>query len=168
MLKKRQWSLVTLATFVCLVGCKSKLENPELVDPIYKDLSQQVETIQREIEAEAKAMDKAKKEMEAAAPRSREKVVARRDFMKFKERVERLTQNLRYYEIRRDRRKAEDQKSYAIAFEKGEPWPNMEEYEQYLAVKRLREAPQIWDARVPKLHDRIKKAHPVSEEASSE
>jgi len=86
--------------------------------------------------------------------------VARKKITDNSKKIIQYRQMTTYYRIRSQRRKVEGRRSYRIAFEKGQDWPNPKEYQSYLVNKRLREASRNWSARVPKMVDRYTSSLP--------
>jgi hypothetical protein len=145
--------LCLLIIVFSVVGCKKEDPNPELRDPIYKDLVKRHKTSKSKLDSARKAVEQAKKDLEAARVNSIESTVARRALKKAKDAVEKLIQQEKYLKIRVERRLAEDRRNYRLAFKKGERWPNPEEYKLYQANQKLNNASLNWNKRVPKLFE---------------
>lgn len=147
-----------IATLIC--GCKSEDPEPQLRDPIFKVLSDQASQAKSAYDSQIKKVEDAAKALEKTDANTLDRKLAIRDLASSTLAAKRLAQDMEYYRIRAERRRLEARKSYKIAFNKDQDWPNPAEFEAYQASKRLREAPRSWDHRVPKLNDRILAAWP--------
>ena len=154
----RRFKAVISILFVCgaLTACSTEDPNPELKDPIYKDL------VTRR-DQHAKSYEEAKAEIEAlseqlkkAEPHTIELKNIQRDLASAQDRSLQHEQNHRFYRIRADRRRVTGRAEYRRSFHKGEEWPRPSEYSDYLLNIRLKEANLNWGARVPRLQDRLK------------
>ena len=140
--------IVTLVLF----GCKKEEPNPELLDPIYKDLKAEAKKYNSQLKEEEANLEAILEDRENLKPRTIELVANRRDEKKTRGKILQFKQKAKYYEIRSERRRVEARRDYKIAFRKNEAWPNPQEYENYQTYKRLRDAPLNWGYRVPKLY----------------
>lgn len=130
------------------IGCKKMDPNPELKDPIYKDLSEIHKESEKQLKELLKTQEDNKKELEAAgANNGMDLKVARKKIRDTAKKITMTTQLVEYSRIRMERRLVEGRRSYRLAFEKGEDWPVPEEYQHYLANKRLLNSPKNWSAR---------------------
>ena len=146
--------LIIIFLGLSVVSCKKELPNPELLDPIYKDLLSETKSVRSELKDSKANLETLLKERETVKVRTLAKTVNQRDTIKTRKNILRLKQRLKYLEIRTERRRVETRRSYKIAFSKGEAWPDKEEYKHYRTNRRLRAAPRNWNSRVPKLHAR--------------
>lgn len=149
--------LVILAVSAGILGCKSKIQNPESLDPIYSDLQSILQEHQKSVEDTEKEIASLRQEIADAEPNTKELHMSRKKLTEAKKRLIKVRQMTKYYEIRLERRRVEDMRAYSIAFEKDLPWPDPAEYSAYQANKRLRNSRPQWEARVPKLHSRLEK-----------
>lgn len=155
---KNIWSILAiLALTVCTSGCKSKIKNPESLDPIYSDLQSTLQEHQKSVEDTEKEIEGLKLEIAEAEPNTKELHMSRKKLSEARKRLVRVRQMTRYFEIRLERRRVEDLRAYSIAFEADRPWPDPAEYAAYKANKRLRNSRPQWEARVPKLHSRLER-----------
>ncbi len=139
---------------LALVACKQENPNPELLDPIYKDLKARADSYSKNYE-ETKAQIATLRESEQKAePHTIELKDIRRDLAKALKQQVGNEQLARYYKIRAERRRVLGRRAYREAFAKGEEWPKPEEYTDYLVNIRLHEINLNWNARVPKLQGR--------------
>lgn len=159
----RCFRLIFIIFFVIpLFGCNRPDPNPHLFDPIFKHLGEEVSQTKSRLETEVKALEEAEKALAKTQPLTHERRVAERDVQSIKKKVDLLGQEFDYLSIRLERREVEDRANYRRAFDKGESWPDPEEYKAYLTTLRLNSASRNWNERVPKLHDRILAAWPSS------
>jgi len=135
------------ALALLLSGCDKPNPNPELLDPVYADLSKKAEEIKKQAEAAKAAVVDAQKEADAAVPQTRQIEYATKRLNEAKIKLLRAEQIARYYEIRTESRVATDKAEYSKAFSQKKPWPDPAEYQQFLDSERLAtEHPTKWDA----------------------
>ncbi len=147
-------------SLISIFGCNRPDPNPHFMDPIYKHLGERVSQTKSQLDTEIKALEEAEKTLAKTQPLTHERKVAERDVQSIRKRIEGLRQEFDYLSIRLERRLVEDKVNYRLAFEKGEAWPDPEEYKAYLTTLRLNQASKNWNERVPKLQDRILAAWP--------
>lgn len=138
-----------------VVGCKSVDPNPELKDKIYLDIRADLEIQHKALKISEDFLRLAYEEEKSAELNSGELATIRRDIRDEKVKIEAIKQDIKYMEIRLERRLLESRLAYAKALESNEDWPNETEYQAYLAHKELRNAPNNWNERVPRLQLRI-------------
>ena len=151
--------LAVLSVFI-LAGCNSEDPNPELRDKIYLDLKQELESHKALLEEHKGYLKESKEKYESSKPHSVERVAARRDIKKRKEQIKEYDAQVKYLEIRTERRMYLARRSYKLARAKGEKWPDEQEYEHYLINKKLVNANLDWGRRVPKLFKASSKYNP--------
>lgn len=159
-----RFTLGALATILMfsLVACTKEDPNPELRDPIFKDLEKRRDEHQKNANEAAATLKTLYEKLEKVEANSIEKKDIQKDIAKNKAKNLESDQWYRYYKIRAERRRITGRESYREAFAKGEEWPNPREYSDYQVNRRLVEASRNWNARVPKLADRT----PVSVKAA--
>lgn len=167
MFVRLQWLFLFLLVILA-AGCRREDPNPELLDPIYSDLSKQEKDDAQILEAQRKALVTAHKAEADALPQTIDLSNARRDITKAEEKITLLEQQMLYDHIRTERRKVEDHLNYHLAFVANKEWPSKEEYTEYLTNRRLREAPRDWDAHLPKNSNRKPASKPQKKSPEGE
>ncbi len=155
-----QSSLRYFIIFFSLVGltaCKKPIPDPELMDPIYRDLKALADSKKKELDEAIKKKESSYTQLLKEKPNTLDLKLARRDYEKAEGRIVGLEQEARYFEIRAQRRKAEDRVNYLEAFKNDKPWPDKDEYSSWLVNRKLAEAPTTWGKDLPKLYDQNKK-----------
>ncbi len=150
--------VIALFLFLQLSGCKKEDPNPELLDPIFKDLDKRASDYQKSLDEEIKHQAEIRVALEKAEPNTLDFKNARRDMKKSLTLSLDFEQKGRYFQIRAKRRLFTDRIAYKAAFAKNEPWPDPREYSDYQVNMRLQDVPRNWNTRVPKLQDRIANA----------
>ena len=143
--------IIIVPIMFALTGCKSEDPNPELKDPIYKDLSELAEKLLKESEAEEKNYKSLLKEASSGEIRTLGIKLARKKLRESKKKLVLLKQKAHFYKIRAEHRKLVGRKAYRAAFKENLPWPDPAEHKRYLVNKKLREVDLNWNKRVPKL-----------------
>jgi hypothetical protein len=141
--------------FVTVCGCKQEDPNPELKDPIYVDLLRRATEARKGYEEELKKQGDISSKLEKTEANSIERKRTQRDLDKSKHSSFDYDQTAKYYEIRAKRRLHVDRMTYKAAFAAGKPWPDKHEYSDYQVNMRLQEVQRNWNARVPKLQERL-------------
>jgi hypothetical protein len=133
-----------------LVSCSKMDPNPELKDPIYRDIETELKNSAKLLTDTEKKLEGLKLEEAKLAPRTKERMVNGRAIQNQKNIIEKLTQRIAYLEIRLERRKIQTKNEYSAAYSAKKPWPDPAEYENYKMMQKLQSAPRNWDHRVPK------------------
>lgn len=147
--------IFVFAMLFALVGCNKPDPNPELLDPIYKDLQSNEKSNSDSYTSELAKQEETKKKIEEAEPNSIDLAQARKELKKSELVAVKYKQMALYYKIRAERRKVVDHITYQEAFAQKKPWPDRTEYSKYETNVRLNSVNLNWGARVPKLKDRI-------------
>lgn len=141
---------ILIMVSLTIIGCRKEEPNPELIDPIYSDLSKDLAGAKAAKEEAEKAVEAAEKALMKAPTRTIERRNAEEDIQKTQDKLNKITQLVEYYEIRVERRKFEARRDYKIAFAAEKSWPDPREFEAYKTNKRLVQASKNWSDRVPK------------------
>lgn len=144
-----------VATTVALGACKKEDPNPELSDPIFKDLEARAAAYTRNVDESKAKIPPLEEQISKAEPRSIDLKNLQKELSKEKIKLLNSEQLARYYKIRAERRRLTGRLAYKKAFAADKPWPDPREYSDYLVNIRLQEANRNWAARVPKLQDRM-------------
>src|SRR4051812_22220916 len=101
---------------LAVVGCKKEDPNPELLDPIYKDLQTHCDGYLKNLEESKKKLEELKVSLEKAEPRTIELKNLEKELAKEKLKLMNADQLSRYYRIRAERRKLVGRLEYQKAF----------------------------------------------------
>lgn len=153
---------------VALLGCESEDPNPELKDPIFKDLEKKRDDHAKALEEEKKKLEEFRKTLEKVEANSIEQKDVRRNIAKAESAILQHSQAATYYKIRAARRKVVDKISAKDAREAKKEWPDPAEYSEYQVNNRLRAVNLNWNQRVPKLQDRLSKPSGKKKEGAEE
>lgn len=145
---------------VSLTGCKQEDPNPELKDPIYKDLQGRASEYKKAYDESKIRIVTLRESLEKAEANSIERKDVLRDIAKTEKKLLNEEQLERYYRIRAERRRVVGRMEYKKAFAEDKEWPDPKEYSDYLVNIRLQAAQRNWNARVPKLQDRLPSSQP--------
>ncbi|MCX7978380.1 MAG: hypothetical protein N2578_05195 [Bdellovibrionaceae bacterium] len=128
---------------VLLVGCNRPDPAPELRDPVYLD-------IQEELNLAIKSLDEAKKRLsdhelalKSARPQTGEIRWARRKYERAVADVEYYEQQVKYWTLKLQSRKLHSRVSYNKAFRNNLPWPDEHEFKEYSSIRSLHRAKRI-------------------------
>lgn len=155
--RKPNLASIQLVILFCLFGCKSRIEQPELIDPIYLDLTRLESMHSKTAEEERKQIEDVEHRIESLEPHSLELVQARKELSAVSKKRDRSEQLARFYKIRAEKRKFEDRVTYDEAFRANETWPKPEEFEFYKQNQKLRSVSMNWQSNVPSLINRYSK-----------
>jgi len=134
-----------LLVVLLMNSCKSRDAQPELRDPIFADLVKQLETQERKVESLKKDLSVAKSDLSLADPQNGEATVRRQTVFDMSTKLDLEGQKARFLEIQVESRREFARKSYNKAFDKGEEWPQSEEYHLYQVNQKLLTAPRSYD-----------------------
>ena len=131
---------------VFLSGCDKPNPNPELLDPIYADLSKTAEEFKKQAETDKQGVEAARKEVEAAVPQSHQNEYAAKRLHEAQAKALRSEQIAKYYEVRAENRISSDRSEYSKAWAGKKPWPDPAEYQQFLiSEKQAASKSAQWD-----------------------
>lgn len=138
-------------TFILLVlcACNKPDPNPELRDPIFRDLEAKQKEASAALEAEKKTLEEAEKTLAGVVPQTGQIKFARKRLFESKARIEKLEQLKRYYTLRLESRKYEAQDDYLTAFDKGQgkEWPPAEDFADYQVQESARTKSRNWNVK---------------------
>lgn len=128
--------ILILALFLLSISsCNKSDPTPEVHDPIYTDLQTELDIAAKAAEAEEKNLEKLKKELDKAIPQTGQVKYATKKVRDSEERLNELSQQKTYFEIKIERRKYEVRQRYQESLKKGgRPWPDEKEIEMYKTV----------------------------------
>lgn len=132
-----------------LTACNRPHPNPEIMDPIYLDLVRRAQEAEREYQEGLSKANAAHLAIQSSQVNTLDRQVAKKDWLQSRQKLPFLEERAKFLKIQAERRRVMSRLSYRLAFERGDAWPEPQEYEFYKAHRRLREAPQSWDHRVP-------------------
>lgn len=146
---------IAFIAILTLSGCEKEDPNPELRDPIWQDLSKRAADYEKQREEHKAKIVGLREKLEKVEPNSMDLKDVRRDLAKTEKALLGAEQLARYYKIRAERRKVVDKIAAREARAANKEWPDPNEYSEYLVNIRLHEINRNWNARVPKLQDRL-------------
>jgi hypothetical protein len=132
-----------------LTSCKQPEEHPELLDPIYSDLSAQAAGFQGKAEGQKKKIEELTVKIEkygARDPEAKQTIFQKENLERG---LQQLEQQAQYYTIRANQRRLFDKESYTRAFNADQPWPPADEFKEYQESKKLVNASRDWSKTVP-------------------
>lgn len=157
-----------MGSSLTILGCSQEESNPEERDPIFKDLEKRASEAQKRAEEAHAKVKEVREKIEKAEPNSIELGDLRKELLKAEREALDGDQWALYYQIRSKRRKVVDHLSYKEAFHAKREWPDPREYSEYLVNRRLSEASLNWNARVPRLQDRLPSSSPTPEKKKTD
>jgi hypothetical protein len=138
-------------------GCERPIPNPETMDPIYQDVESKLKEAEGNVASALADVESAKKDLASAQPQTADRKRALEALAKAEHQVTMANQSKLYYEIRKEHRAKEDQKSYIEAFKHKKPWPDPKWQQELQVARRLQSASRKWDDRVPKSREVLAK-----------
>jgi len=149
-----------------LTACESEDPNPQERDPIFKDLEKRASDNQKAYDDALVKVKETREKLEKAEPNSIERKEILRELATVQKQVLNAQQLARFFKIRAERRKITDKIAYKKAFKAKQPWPDPNEYSEYLKNIQLQDSPRNWNIRVPKLQQRLVTAGKEAKKAS--
>lgn len=148
-------SFFIVAALLILPACKSANPNPELSDPIYKSLMDDMAKAKAGVAAEEAGIKSVKDVIDKADIYGQSRGQMRKELTARESKLITLKQMVRYYELRAESRLQYVRAEYKKLFAQGKEWPPEGLSEEFKRMESLRRAPRAWGARVPKLQDRF-------------
>lgn len=94
-----------------------------------------------------KELEGFEKDLSLVAPQTGQIKYAQKRVFEAQDKIAKLEQLEKYWKLKAIERKAFSRRKYLEAYSKKETWPNPQEYEEYLAEKKLIEAPRAWNVK---------------------
>jgi hypothetical protein len=138
---------IFLIILVMAVGCSKPNPTPELLDPIYSDIASQVSAVESEIAAEEIKLSENQSAYDNVVPQTGQIKFGQKRVWDSKNRLEKLKQLKKYWEVRKESRKIHSRIEYLKAYNKGKPWPEASEYSQYKAQQKLENNSRSWNVK---------------------
>ncbi len=139
--------ILLLLIIVIAVGCNKPNPNPELMDPIFSDIQSQVSSVDAEIAAEEAKLAENSASFENVVPQTGQIKFAQKRVWDSKNRIEKLKQLKKYWEVRKESRKIHARTEYMKAFASGKHWPDPSEYSMYKNQQKLENASRSWNVK---------------------
>jgi hypothetical protein len=128
-------------------GCDKPNPEPEKLDPIYSELEKEAANVENEMKKAEKDLEGFEKDAKAVVPQTGQRKYAEKRVFEAKDKLEKLSQQKKYWEIKLESRKNWDRSHYLSAYNKKETWPDPKEFEEYQIQRKLELAPRNWDAK---------------------
>lgn len=128
-----------------MVGCNKAIPNPETLDPIYNDLLKRLDEQKKELEAERQIFNEHEKALKAVVPQTGQIKYASKRYWESVNRMNKISQMIRYLEFKAQTRKRISRAEYSKAFRLEKPWPDPAEFKQYMAQRKVVEIRRSWD-----------------------
>ena len=128
---KRALCLISLALFLAACGKDPPNPTPELLDPIYMDLSKRRDELNGFYKVAEKTLETTKKDMDEAEPQTGKYKRKRMQYFKEIKDLRKMKQDIEFYTLRAMNRQIFARKSYMKAYHAGKPWPDLCKRAQY-------------------------------------
>lgn len=139
--------LIIFFVIIWISACNKPDPEPEKKDPIYADLQAELGISQREIAEVEKQLSDYRSDLERVKPQTGKIKYAQKRYFETEKALDMLKQREKYWKIRIEERARFVRQKSMEAYQQGRKWESGNEYEEYLAEKRLRRAKLVWDAR---------------------
>jgi DNA repair exonuclease SbcCD ATPase subunit len=139
-----RYILAFFTILLVLSGCSKPESNPELKDKIYLDLLKEVNAAAKHLADAESAFNSAKTKVQNIKPRTGEHARFWMEYYDTQNKYHKARQDLRYAELRADKRKWMVRKQYVRAFKSHERWPSADSYKSYKHHKEIQETPKSW------------------------
>lgn len=130
-----------------LIACEKPHAEPEKLDPIYEDLGKEQAKVSAAIKATEKELEGFEKELKQVVPQTGQVKYAQKRVHDTKKKIEKLKQIEEYWKLRVESRKRWAREKYLAAYKEKKPWPQKEEWDEYVMQRKLEAAPRNWDIR---------------------
>ncbi len=147
------FSLLFLLVSLLFIGCDKPNPTPEVLDPIYIDLSKQADEAKKLIPEAKIAVSEAEKELTLVKPQTGQIEYAKKRLREANQRLVQTTQIAKYLEIHSKSRLDYDRESYLVAWKQKKQWPDPAEYKEFKDAEKAQSARTNWNVK-----DRMKEA----------
>ncbi len=139
--------VIIFIILISIISCNKPNPNPENTDEIYQDFLSQAQSVQKELEVEKKKLEGFKKDLDTATPQTGAIKYAQKKYFESEDKIQKLEQLVKYYELKSASRKQYTKFEYAKAFKAGTPWPTESELTSYKQYKAALRGAKSWDSR---------------------
>lgn len=130
-----------------LVGCDKPNPHPEAMDPILADIESEIKATEDSIKSAGGELNGFLLDLKKIKPQTGQIKYAQKRVDETNSKLDKLKQMLQYWELKKKSRTLEARAAYLAAYKEKKPWPDPNEYKQYLIQKKLRQAPLNWDVK---------------------
>lgn len=141
----RLLTLITLA--IMAMACNKRDPHPELKDPLYSDLQNRLKQTEQELAAAKEALKEAEDNLAKVVPQTGQIKYAMKRHREAKDRLLKLNQQIRYYEIKLESQVWKAKKEYLQARFAGAQWPKTDDLEDFRAMMKARQIEKNWSAK---------------------
>lgn len=129
-----------------MMGCSNPNSNPELRDPVYKDLKSEETKIKKDLQEKEKALVELKTSYEEMPDNNFQKKLTRADIFKSQNEITKLRQMESFHRISAESRQIYARKEYLEYFKAGKEseWPPKESQVLYMKQKAAEKADKRW------------------------
>lgn len=128
---------IALLIFIALLGCTKLDPNPELKDPIFKDIENELAGARKEKEELEKLVLEANEEYKKVLPQSGQYKIKLNAVFDLEKKIQIADQKIHYLLVRLDSRKYQANVDYRKAYASSKEWPDPAEYKKYVMEKNL-------------------------------
>ena len=139
--------VIFFALFFLLLACEKPNPTPELLDPIYQDLENELKKAEAEIKSTEKELEGFRLEEKKVQPQTGQIKFAQKRVFETEAKLEKLKQMRTYWLLRKETRQKIARKSYLKAYKEKAPWPDPKEYQDYSLQRKLEQAPLNWNVK---------------------
>jgi hypothetical protein len=140
-----------LVLLIIVTGCNRADPYPERRDPVLADIEADLRLAERAVMTLEKEKTANKAQMEAARLQTGEAKTKWTAYHETEKNLDQAQQHVKYLKLRKETRIEQDRKSYRDALASGSPWPDPQEFKDYMTNKRLKTAPRDWNERLRQL-----------------
>ncbi len=136
-----------LGLSVLQISCNRKDPNPEVRDPLYLELQAKLKEAEQELAAAQAQYAEAEANLAKVTPQTGQIKYASKRLWSSAERIIKLQQIVRYFEIKIESQKWRAKEEYLISYYKKTPWPNEKPREDFRAMYKARQIERNWSAK---------------------
>ncbi|PWU22595.1 MAG: hypothetical protein C5B49_00355 [Bdellovibrio sp.] len=137
-------SVVSLLAAGLLISCNKRDPTPENRDPLFLELDARRRQTDQDLAAARAAYEEAQSKLLDVAPQTGQIKYAQKRIADTEERITKLEQLLKYYEIKYESQRWRAREAYLLAEFDNKPWPNQQEREDFLESLRAESSPHTW------------------------
>ncbi len=128
-----------------MISCTQHDPNPERTDIIYRDLSSEVDIVNKNIKSAEAEYATRLTDLQSVVPQTGQIKSLEKKVFESKNQLDRLNQQRQFFEISLEERKLYVLKRYEESFRGGKAWPDEKEIEEFQRAQKLQREKLAWE-----------------------
>jgi hypothetical protein len=144
---------IAITISIILFGCNQPDPNPEATDPVVAAIKREIESVNKQLVRAQVAVRRNTKALGKMHPHEPEYAPMKLEIENKKNDVRKLTQDVRFFEVKLEKRVQEVRKKALEAFKRGAKLDHASDLESFFRSVENKNMPKDWSERVPVMYD---------------